>query len=186
MIIPILFLLFLGLFLPYSSAQTCQSDTFSQNRLYSTCRSLPELNATLHWTYDSNGTADIAYRVPQSSSGWAAWALNPNSSGMLGANVIFAFHDSSGVLTVITTVLSSTSYSPTIKNETLSFQVYNHNAEFSNGTYTIYATVALPSNSSKQNIVWQAGTGFQNGLPYGHPTSGGNVLSASSLDFATG
>ncbi|XP_072974086.1 cytochrome b561 and DOMON domain-containing protein At5g47530-like [Typha angustifolia] len=185
--VAISFLLLLGLLLPSSSAQSCFSETFSQNRLYSTCTSLPELSATLHWTYhSSNGTADVAYRVPQTTSGWAAWALNPTSSGMLGANAIFAFHDSSGVVTSISTILSSDNYSPTIKNESLSFKVYSQEAEFSSGAYTIYATVDLPSNNSKQNMVWQAGTQFQNGLPFGHPTSGGNIASATSLDFTSG
>ncbi|RLN39352.1 cytochrome b561 and DOMON domain-containing protein [Panicum miliaceum] len=36
--------------------------------------SLPVLGANLCWTYHPvNGTADVAFRAPQSAGGWVAW-----------------------------------------------------------------------------------------------------------------
>ncbi|KHN42286.1 hypothetical protein glysoja_042034 [Glycine soja] len=45
-----------------SSAQTCRNQTFS-NRVFATCRDLPQLTAYLHWTYDqASGRLDIAFK----------------------------------------------------------------------------------------------------------------------------
>lgn len=176
---------FLPLFLP-SSAQTCLSDTsFSQNRLYSKCDNLAHLSAALHWNYHpSNGTVDIAYRASQSSNGWVAWAINPTSNQMIGAQSLIAFHDSTGAMTVDAVPISS--YTPTVKDGTLSFKVYSKEAEFSNNMMTIYASVALPSNKTQVNQLWQAGTQFSGGVPSGHATSGDNILSFGTLDFLSG
>ncbi|OAY81698.1 Cytochrome b561 and DOMON domain-containing protein [Ananas comosus] len=173
-----------------SAAQNCVGESFSNNRLYSLCSSLPELGATLHWTYHpSNATLDVAYRLPSPASGWAAWAINPSGAGMLGANAFLAFQNSStGAVSVITTVLAtSTGYSPAITDEALSFAVHDRSAEFAAGAYTIYATLDLPGNGTAQNTAWQAGTAFSSaGLPSAHPTIGGNILSATRLDFLSG
>ncbi|CAL9131375.1 unnamed protein product [Musa textilis] len=104
-------LLLLSISLQSSSAQAknCSSESFSGNRRYSSCNSLPYLGASLHWTYHaSDGTVDVAYRAPQSSSGWVAWAINPSGAGMIGANAFLAFPDSAtGAVTVWTTQLST-------------------------------------------------------------------------------
>ncbi|XP_038983306.1 cytochrome b561 and DOMON domain-containing protein At5g47530-like [Phoenix dactylifera] len=175
--------LLLSLFLP-SSAQNCLSETFSNNRLYDRCNSLGVLSATLHWTYHaSNGTADIAYRAPQDSSGFVAWAINPSSSGMKGANALLAFHNSSGAVTVISYVFNN--YSPSVRDSNLSFTVYSREAEYSNGAYTIYATVALEGNKTTLNTVWQAGQ-VGGGVPVGHATTGENTNSKGSTNFLSG
>ncbi|KAJ3672997.1 hypothetical protein LUZ60_006371 [Juncus effusus] len=183
---PILILLFSLSFPLFSSAQTCTSETFASNKLYSTCTSLSELSGTLHWTYlPQNGTAEIAYRVPQVSTGWVGWAINPKSSGMIGANALLAYLDSStGSVKIISSVL--TSYLPDISDSNLTFQVYSRSAEYSNGSFTIYATIELPGNVTTQNIAWQAGTDFQSGLPNGHKQSPPNTLAKTSLDFGSG
>ncbi|XP_010936608.1 cytochrome b561 and DOMON domain-containing protein At5g47530 [Elaeis guineensis] len=175
--------LLLSLVLP-SSAQNCVSETFSNNRLFARCSALGRLSATLHWTYHpSNGTADIAYRATQDSSNFVAWGINPNSSGMLGTNAFFAFHDSSGVVKVISDTL--TSYTLSVRDSNLSFTVYSKEAEYSNGAYTIYATVDLPGNKTTWNTAWQAGQ-VSSGVPVGHATTGDNVLSKGSTDFLSG
>ncbi|KAG1342219.1 Cytochrome b561 and DOMON domain-containing protein [Cocos nucifera] len=180
----LLLALLLSLFLP-SSAQNCASDqTFSNNRLYARCSSLGRLSATLHWTYHpSNGTADIAYRATQDSSNFVAWGINPNGTGMIGTNAFFAFHDSGGAVKVITYILPS--YTPSVSNSSLSFNVYSREAEYSNGAYTIYATVALPSNKTTLNTAWQAGQ-VSGGVPVGHATSGDNILSKGSTNLLSG
>ncbi|WOK95466.1 hypothetical protein Cni_G04173 [Canna indica] len=167
--------------------QSCVSESFSSNRLYASCNSLPYLGASLHWNYHpSNGTAEIAFRAPQSASGWVAWAINPNGSGMIGANTFLAFPGSGGGVKVYTTTFSSYAVQASdVKDGSLAFAVYSKQAEYANGYYTIYATLALPSNKTKVSTVWQASTQLQNGVPFGHGT-GDNELSKTSLDFLSG
>lgn len=173
---------------PLAAAQTsCANCTFSGGRLYAACSALEELGASVHWTYHAaNGTADVAFRVPQAASGWAAWAINPSAVGMLGANAVVAYHDpGTGVVAVVTAVIDS--YAPVVEDGNLSLAVYRRGAEYADGAYAIYATIALPGNSTRQNIVWQAGTtsGNRKGLPDGHQTYGDNVMSSRSWDFST-
>lgn len=166
-------------------AQNCNTDTFSSNKLYSQCNSLPDLTSTLHWTYYTNGTVDVAYRITQSSSDWVSWAINPSGTGMIGANAFLAYHDSAGSVQVITSTLDS--FGTTIANGSLSFTVYEMSAEYADGAYTIYATLELPSNRTTLNTVWQRGSSFSGGVPSGHPntntgsqTADLNFLSAES------
>ncbi|KAJ4815263.1 Cytochrome b561 and DOMON domain-containing protein [Rhynchospora pubera] len=171
---------------PFVSAQVCVSETFSSNKLYASCNSLTVLGATLHWTYHpSNGTTDVAYRIQQATTGWVAWAINPKMTGMLGSNTLFAYHDStSGAVKVVSTVIND--YMPTVRDENLTFAVYNRSAEYSNGTYTIYASIQLPGNKTTQNITWQAGTDFTGGAPGGHNLGPPNMLASTSIDFLSG
>jgi Protein of unknown function (DUF568) len=171
-------------------AQDCNSENFG-NKLYSSCSSLSDLSSTIHWTYHSNGTVDVAYRITQPSSNWVAWAINPTGTGMVGANAFLAYHDSAGTLQIITCQLSS--FGPTIANGTLTFTVYEMSTDYSNGAYTIYATLQLPNNSTTQNTVWQRGSSFSNGVPSAHPNTGSgsqtvnlNFLSAESTSSGSG
>ncbi|KAJ3703442.1 hypothetical protein LUZ61_007147 [Rhynchospora tenuis] len=182
-------LVFFCLFLPFllsstAQAQDCNNETFSSNKLYSTCTSLPDLASTIHWTYHStNGTVDVAYRITQSSSNWVSWAINPTSTGMIGADALLSYHDSAGTVQIIMSQLSS--YAPTIANASLTFTVYEMSADYSNGAYTIYATLQLPNNNTTQNTVWQRGSSFSNGLPSGHPNT--NTGSQTiNLNFLSG
>ncbi|KAH0464586.1 hypothetical protein IEQ34_007372 [Dendrobium chrysotoxum] len=180
----ILLLLLLSLSPLCSSQKACTSDTFSQNRLFAFCDSLPALSSNLHWTYHpTNATVDVAYRAPQTSDGWIAWALNPTGTGMVGAQTIFAFHNSNNVMTTVTSPISS---NPVVKNSSLSYKVYSMGSEFVNNMMTIYATIQLPGNKTRVNHVWQASNTFSNGLPSGHPTTGQNVQSTATLDLLSG
>ncbi|KAK8943852.1 hypothetical protein KSP40_PGU018925 [Platanthera guangdongensis] len=177
--------IFLSLFPPCLSQKSCTLDTFSQNRLYSLCNSLPQLSANLHWTYHpQNSTVDVAYRAPQTSDGWIAWALNPTGAGMDGAQTIFAFHDSRNAMTAVSSPI--TFANPTVKNSSLSFKVYSMSSEFISNTMIIYAIIELPRNRTKVNHVWQASNIFSNGLPSGHATTGPNIHSSLTLDFLSG
>lgn len=182
-------LLLLALLSSSAAAQKCLSDTaFSNNRLYATCSSLPHLGAALHWTYyPSNGTVDIAYRAPQTSSGWIAWALNPTSNMMSGSQALIAFPNPSTTSMSVYAVPIGAGYNPTVKDANLSFRVYSKSAVYANNAITIYATIALPGNKTTVNQVWQAGTQFDsNGVPSGHAQSGDNIQSFGSVDFQTG
>ncbi|KAG8073840.1 hypothetical protein GUJ93_ZPchr0006g45616 [Zizania palustris] len=169
-----------------TTAQDCANATFQGGRTFQTCNSLPVLGASLHWTYNAeNGTADIAFRAPQSSSGWVAWGINPSGLSMGGSNVFIASQDSSsGAVSVLTTVLESTS--PSLTSRNLSFEVpVTPAAEYVAGVYTIFTTVKLPSNTTAQNTVWQAGPG-NTGAISPHPRTGANLQSTRRLDFLSG
>jgi hypothetical protein len=102
---------------------------------------------------------------------------------MVGANAFLGYHDSAGSLQIITSQLSS--YSPTIGNGSLTFTVYEMSVDYSNGAYTIYATLELPNNSTTLNTVWQRGTTFSSGLPDGHPNTGTGTQN-TNLNFLSG
>ncbi|XP_040378738.1 cytochrome b561 and DOMON domain-containing protein At5g48750-like [Oryza brachyantha] len=171
-----------------ATTEGCCSGKLPPGRSFQRCTSLPVLGASLYWTYHPrNGTADVAFRAPQSSGGWVAWGINGNqSAGMVGAGVFIASQDGAGAgaVAVLTTVLES--YRPSLTNGSLKFDVpVPPAAEYVDGAYTIYATVALPMNSTVQNTVWQAGPG-STGAIRKHATSGQNMQSVQKLDFLAG
>ncbi|CAN6285344.1 unnamed protein product [Urochloa humidicola] len=169
-----------------TAQQNCSSATFTSGRSFQSCVSLPVLGASLYWTYHpANATADVAFRAPQSADGWVAWGINTARFGaMSGSSVFVASQDGNGAVSVLMTYLESTS--PSLTNGTLKFAVpAGPAAEYSSGAYTIYATVALPGNSTVQNTVWQAGP-LSKGQIMPHPTSAANLMSTQKLDFLSG
>ncbi|CAN6290355.1 unnamed protein product [Urochloa humidicola] len=172
-----------------TAQQSCSSAKFTSGRSFQSCTSLPVLGASLYWTYHpANATADVAFRAPQSADGWVAWGINTGRfAGMAGSSVFVASHSqdgNNGAVSVLMTYLDSTA--PTLTNNTLKFAVpAGPAAEYSAGAYTIYATVALPGNSTVQNTVWQAGP-LSGGQIAPHPTSAANLQSAQKLDFLSG
>ncbi|XP_062153683.1 cytochrome b561 and DOMON domain-containing protein At5g47530-like [Alnus glutinosa] len=166
-----------------SYAQTCKSYTFSSNRVFTSCQDLPVLNAFLHWSYDqSTNKVDIAYRhTGTSTSRWTAWAINPTGSGMVGAQALVAYQNSSSVMRVYTSPVSS--YATTLAEGDLSFAVSNLSASFANSEMTIFATLTLPSGTTV-NQVWQEGP-LSGDSPRSHDTasSSANLKSAGSLNF---
>lgn len=178
-----LFCFLLSLFLS-SSAQSCSNYAFSSNRAFTTCNSLPQLNAHLHWTYNpSRGTIDVAYRATQSSTGWVAWAINPTGLQMAGSQALVAYQSSSNGIRAYTTSVSSTM--PSMQPGNLSFNVSGITAQYVSGEFIIFATVTLPSNKTTVNQVWQAGP-LSNDAPSAHPTTGANVRSLGTLDLLSG
>ncbi|XP_006651129.1 cytochrome b561 and DOMON domain-containing protein At4g12980-like [Oryza brachyantha] len=168
-----------------AQSSSCVSATFQGGRAFQQCNALPVLGASLHWTYHAaNGTADVAFRAPQQSGGWVAWGINTRGTTMPGSSVFIASQDASGAVSVTTTVLESVS--PSLTNGSLSFDVLAPPAaDYAAGVYTIFATIALPNNSTTQNTVWQAGPG-NTGSIAPHSTSGANVQSMQRLDFMSG
>ncbi|KAM0890669.1 hypothetical protein ACQ4PT_026883 [Festuca glaucescens] len=173
------------LFAAGASAQDCANATFPAGRSFERCNTLPVLGASLHWTYHAaNGTAELAFRATSGSGGWVAWGINPAGAGMPGSSVFVASQDGSGAVSVLTTVLESTS--PSLTNGTLEFDVpVPPTAEYAGDAYTIYTTVALPGNSTTQNMVWQTGP-LSGGAILPHPTSGPNLQSVKRQDFLSG
>ncbi|XP_074581716.1 cytochrome b561 and DOMON domain-containing protein At5g47530-like [Curcuma longa] len=174
----------------HATAQRCDDAiTSSDGKLYTACNVLPYHSASLHWNYHaSNGTVDIAYRASGSSSSWVAWAINPNSTGMVGANAFLAFTNrSTGIVVVFATRFASTNVQVAdVRDEELAFPVHEKRAEYSSGYYTIYASLELPGSNTRQNTVWQASSSFRDGVPYGHPLDAAGMASMSTLDFLSG
>ncbi|KAK1292592.1 hypothetical protein QJS10_CPB17g02048 [Acorus calamus] len=180
----IFFCLATSVFISTSTAQTCTSYTFSQNRLFSSCNSLPQLSASIHWNYTpNNGSVHIAYRASISSNEWVAWGINPTSSTMVGSQVLVAFQASNGTFIAYPTQL--TNYTPPLVSESLSFAVSDVSAEQANGVATIFATIVLPGNGTTVNQVWQAGP-VSSGKPGQHSLATANLNSHSSLNLLTG
>ncbi|KAL1817552.1 hypothetical protein ACET3Z_020126 [Daucus carota] len=170
------------------SAQDCKNYQFKSNNLFSTCSSLPVQNAFLHWTYHAeNHTADIAFRhAGVSSSRWVAWALNVDKSGMLGAQSLVAFTNSStSAIRAYTSPISA--YTTTLAPGKLSFDVPKISAEFSSSgdEIIIFATLNLPSGRTSFNQVWQEGP-VQSGAPGAHAQNSANTGSTGTVDFSSG
>lgn len=178
--------LFFSLVASSCYAQNCSNFGFSQNRLFATCNNLPVLNSFLHWTYHaSNHTADIAYRHGSvTTSNWVAWGLNIGGSGMLGAQCLVAFRNSSGVHPY-TSPISTSSYQTQLREGSLSFGVSKISGEFVSGQMIIFATLALPSGKTNFNHAWQNGP-LSGSTPGAHLPSGDNIRSAGTVDFASG
>ncbi|KAF3336442.1 auxin-induced in root cultures protein 12-like protein [Carex littledalei] len=169
-------------FLHSSNAESCSSYTFSDNKAYSSCTDLPHLGAALHYNQATSSNAiDIAFRAPQSHSGWVAWGLNPKGPSMVGSQVLVAFFHSNGSLVAYPTQLDS--YSPSMAPGDLTFPVSHVSAEYINKEMIIYATLSLPKAKTKFNHVWQAGSTVASDVPGVHPTSGENVLSKGTVEF---
>ncbi|KAK6940463.1 AIR12, DOMON domain [Dillenia turbinata] len=175
----------LTLLLPLSHTLSCTSQKFT-NRLYQNCSDLPTLSSYLHWNYSAaNSTLSIAFSAPPAKpEGWIAWAINPNATGMVGAQSLIAFKLNG---TLVVKPYSLEGYGPTsIKQQNLSFPVTDLSAEESNGVITLFATVTVPSNTTSLNQVWQVGASVTtDGHPTRHDLQSANLDSKSTLQFAS-
>ncbi|KAK4276122.1 hypothetical protein QN277_019111 [Acacia crassicarpa] len=164
-------------------SQICRSYKFPNNANFLACDDLPVLDSSIHWNYHlSSNTIDLAFKKHNvEDNQWIAWAINLNSTGMVGSQSFVAFEKSDGTMAAYTSPI--TSYDTRLKNGDLSFEVNAVSASFeADGTMIIYAKFQLPGNSTKVNHVWQQGFVFQDTLKL-HPTSGDNLKSFGYLDF---
>ncbi|XP_060180340.1 cytochrome b561 and DOMON domain-containing protein At3g25290-like [Lycium barbarum] len=169
------------------SQQTCSSQKFTNNKIYTRCSDLPTLKSFLHWTYDvSNSTLSVAFIAPPNKpDGWISWAINPNGVGMVGSQSLVAFKNPSGKMVVKT--YDITSYSDIKESNKLWFDVKEVEAEFSGGFMRLFATVVLPEKGkTRLNHVWQVGPAISNGFPAKHDFQPGNLNSKGTLDLVSG
>ena len=181
----LLFSCFLLISLSVSSlAQSCSSYSFSENRIYRTCRDLSQLSCSLHWNYhQSNMTADIAFRkTGASTSNWIAWALNPSGPQMGGSQALVAYKHSNGTMLFYTTQVGA---SGSMQPANLSFEVSNLSAESAGVDMIIFATLQLSSTLESTNQVWQEGP-LSGDNPGAHPLSAENKQSVGLVDFVSG
>lgn len=176
---------FLAALFGSSHAQICNSQTFTNNKLFSTCTDLSALNSYLHWTYNSSTKmVDLAFRhTGTSSSNWVAWALNPSGPRMAGSECLLAFQSSTGAIRAYTTLVDSTS--PSLQQSNLSFQVPEISATLEGTEWTIFAQLQLTDALLSTNQVWQVGP-MSGGNPGSHAMAGENLGSVGTIDFRTG
>ncbi|XP_020221320.1 cytochrome b561 and DOMON domain-containing protein At4g17280 [Cajanus cajan] len=168
---------------------TCASHTFTNNKVFATCRDLPHLTSYLHWTYEeSTGKLDLAFRHTgiSATDRWVSWAINPSgslSSTMVGAQALVAVSQSGGTPTVYTSSISS--YGTQLAEGSIS---YNHtalSATRQNSEITIYATLTLPSGTTTLVHLWQDGP-LSGSTPSMHAQDSSNLQAKESLDLVSG
>jgi len=172
-----------------SSAQTCRNQTFS-NRLFATCRDLPQLTAYLHWTYDQgSGKLEIAFVHAgiTSTNRWVAWAINPRNTldpAMIGAQALVAIPDSNGAGPSVYTS-SITSTSTQLEQGTISYPVSALSATYVNNEVTIFATLTLPNDTTSLVHVWQDGP-LSGSTPQEHSHETSHQNSKETLNLLSG
>ncbi|XP_061339856.1 cytochrome b561 and DOMON domain-containing protein At5g47530-like [Gastrolobium bilobum] len=172
-----------------SSAQTCKTQTFSNNKVFTTCRDLPQLTSYLHWSYDeATGKLDIAFIHGgiTSTNRWVAWAINPKNNigtAMPGAQALVAIPQSSGSPKAYTSSIVDTSTQ--LKEGTISYPVSGLTSTYQNNEVTIFATLTLPNGTKSLVHVWQDGTlSGSNPQEHMHDTSHTNCK--ETLDLVSG
>jgi len=181
----------ISLTLPVRS-QTCASQTFTNNNLYTHCLDLPTLSSYLHFTYDAaNSTLSVAFFAsPSKSSGWISWAINPKVPAMGGAQALVAFKDSKGVMSAKTyNISTSTPY--LVEQSKLAFDVWDTRAEEESGVMRIFAKIKVPPELAAKgtlNQVWQVGSNVDaaKGVPTIHDMGAPNLNSKGTLDLNGG
>ncbi|CAI9768485.1 unnamed protein product [Fraxinus pennsylvanica] len=169
-----------------SYSATCNSQTFTNKKLYTFCNDLHSLNSYLHWTYEpANSTLSVAFIAPPASpDGWISWAINPTGTGMVGAQALIAFRDSKGAMTVKTYNIKS--YGPLMESRVW-YDVKESSAESSGGMIRLFATLVLPANGKTMvNHVWQVGSSVTKDVPDKHGFQPENLNSKGSLDLLKG
>ncbi|KAG7599603.1 DOMON domain [Arabidopsis suecica] len=187
-------LCFLFVIAPYFTRATtdgvrarCDSKQFRNDKHFRSCIDLPVLDSYLHFSYvRETGVLDVAYsHTNVESSSWIAWGINPTSKGMLGAQTLLAYRNStSGFMRAYTSSIKD--YSTMLQEGPLSFHVTQLSAEFLNGEMTIFATIVLPSNTTVVNHLWQDGP-LKEGDRLGmHAMNRDHLKSMATLDLLSG
>ncbi|GLJ53609.1 hypothetical protein SUGI_1143620 [Cryptomeria japonica] len=176
-----------------AAAQTSDSScplqfTVGEAKTYQFCNPLNALGATLSYIHHAeNGSLDIAFKAtPAASGGWVGWGINPNGLQMIGTQALIAFRLSNGSTVVDTYNVASKTAA--LNPSKISITVSSKSAvyESSSGKITIFASLALGSNQTSVNQVWQVGSSVSNLSPAIHTTSGANLRSLGTLNIKSG
>ncbi|PPS02554.1 hypothetical protein GOBAR_AA18105 [Gossypium barbadense] len=112
-----------------------------------------------------------------------SWAINPHSKGMVGSQALVAFQKDDGTMVAYTS--SITSYATQLQKGDLSFPVNGVSSIPEGNEMIMFATLALPANTTTVNHLWQEGP-LAGNFPRMHPLSGPNMGSMGTLDFLVG
>ncbi|XP_065873246.1 auxin-induced in root cultures protein 12-like [Euphorbia lathyris] len=166
-------------------SQNCTSQTFKNNNLYSNCTNLPTLNSFLHYTYNSsNSSLSIAFKAPPSKpSGWVAWGVNLNGTGMVGAQALVSFKSNGS--SIVVKKYNIISYRELNETSKLAVDVWDVSAESDSATgdYVIFASVKVPESMEKLNHIWQVGPSVTNGRPDKHDFLPQNLGAKATLEL---
>lgn len=183
MAIPLLLLLLSISLVPSHAATkttTCTSYKFTNKKTFTKCADLDHLSASLHWTYNSDGTLSVAFIAPPASpNGWVAWGINPTSDGMIGTQALIAFKESNGSMAVKT--LNITSYK-SVQVSPILYETSDLSSEFgSDGNIVLFATLKIGKSVESLNQVYQVGAAVTNGIPNKHAFDQDNLDSKAAL-----
>lgn len=182
-------LMFVTTTLAQTTTQTCKSQNFTNNAIFTSCRDLPQLTSYLHWTYDqTTGKLDIAFRHKgiTDTNRWVAWAINPNNdlaSSMNGAQALVAILQSSGTPKAYTSSIANSRTQLAESNIR-----YPHSgliATHENNEVTIYASITLPVGTASLVHLWQDGA-MSGSTPQMHDMTSANTQSKERLDLRSG
>ncbi|KAA0026294.1 cytochrome b561 and DOMON domain-containing protein [Cucumis melo var. makuwa] len=112
-----------------------------------------------------------------------AWAINQQSLAVLGSQALIAYRNSSGLPHVYTSSIDQPF--PIIQQSSLSFEVPQLSATYTNNEMIIFATINLPPGLTTIYQVWQEAPMNQSS-PGSHNLAGDNRWSLSTLDLLTG
>lgn len=155
---------------------------------FSNCEDLQP--STFAWTYfEENSTASIAYSdTALSTSGWVGWGINFNGTSMVNSNALIAFNEPNGSSSVLRYKLTSAVYddSSVPLNPVSSFdlEVLNMSTVISGTSFTIFATIQLPTGLTSVNQVYNRGPSVSNDIPAPHGT--GQLNGMRTIDLTTG
>lgn len=183
MAIPLLLLLLSISLVPTSHAatkSTCSSYKFTNNKTYTKCTDLDQFGASIHWTYNADGTLSIAFIAPPASpTGWVAWGINPTAEGMIGTQALIAFKESNGSMAVKT--YNITSYSGVQESKIL-YETSDLSSVFgSDGNIVLFATLNIGKSVASLNQVYQVGSSVTKGVPDEHALKSENLASKAEL-----
>lgn len=170
-----------------AQTQTCESQTFTENKVFASCRDLSHLSSYLHWTHDqASGKLDIAFRHTgiSATDRWVSWAINPNndlSTSMIGAQALVAISESGGAPRVYTSSIPG--YSTQLAEGDISYPHSGLTATRQNSEITIYATLTLPNGTTNLVHLWNDGP-VSASTPSMHSTA--NTQSKESLNLLSG
>jgi hypothetical protein len=180
-----LFLILLSISLvPTSHAATktpsCSSYKFTNNNTYTKCTDLDQLSASLHWTYNSDGTLSIAFIAPPAApTGWVAWGINPTAESMVGTQALIAFKESNGSMTVKTYNITSTK---SVQESPILYETSDLSSEFgSDSNIVLFATLKIGKSVESLNQVYQVGSSVTKGVPDKHAFKQENMASTAVL-----
>ncbi|KAK5844393.1 hypothetical protein PVK06_000530 [Gossypium arboreum] len=178
--------LFLFFLCTFAAAEPCDNNRFRGGKTFDSCNDLPSLNCLLHWNFHSlTQTVDVALRrnsVDQKTR-WMSWAINPHSKGMVGSQALVAFQKDDGTMVAYTSPI--TSYATQLQKGDLSFPVNGVSSILEGNEMIMFATLALPANTTTVNHLWQERP-LAGNFPRMHPLSGPNMGSMGTLDFLVG
>ncbi|KAH7837239.1 hypothetical protein Vadar_011513 [Vaccinium darrowii] len=142
-----------------SHSQTCNTpQSFSNGKLYVNYMDINTLNTTLFWTYyTTTSSLFVAFLAPPpTSNGWVAWGINPTAPKMLCTQALLAHRQTfEGASSMVVWTFNLNSLALVFPSA-ISYAVSDVSTEYVDRKTRIFATLALPPNTTTVNHVWNA------------------------------